>query len=87
MHLHGRGRSRHQPDRRRPAGNGLLCGGVPAQSGRWLNFLEQTVSLPSYLRREVTTAGGQRQHTMSYASSWAKHAMEVLPDEGSGPVL
>ncbi len=35
-------------------------------SGRWLNFLEQRVSLPSYLRREVTTAGGQRQHTMSY---------------------
>lgn len=36
-------------------------------SGRWLNFLEQTVSLPSYLRREVTTAGGQGHHTMSYA--------------------
>ena len=66
VHLHGGGRSRHQPDRRRPAGNGLLSGGVPA---KWpmVEFLEQTVSLPSYLRREVTTAGGQGHHTMSYA--------------------
>jgi hypothetical protein len=32
-----------------------------------VEFLGATVSLPSYLRREVTTAGGQRQHTMSYA--------------------
>ena len=48
-------------------GMGLLSGGVPARSGRWLIFLERTASLPSYLRREVTAAGGQRQHTMSFA--------------------
>ncbi len=29
VHLHGRGRSRHQLDRRRPAGNGLLLEECP----------------------------------------------------------
>ena len=68
-----------------PAGNGSLSGAVPAQvADGWICWCEEVV--PGWLRRAVTSAGGQREHTMSYLASWAKRAVEVVLDEGSGPV-